>query len=91
MKSSITNILEALDKFNIISVSDLEGKIKYANDNLCTISGYNREELIGEYHSTFNSDYHHPDYWKDLCKPYKEEIFDKEKSAITLVLPFHLR
>lgn len=85
MKSKITNILDALDKFNIISVSDLDGKIKYANDNLCKISGYSREELIGKPQSTFNSDYHHPDYWRDLwatiqsANIWQGEIRNKDK------------
>lgn len=35
----------------IVSKSDLDGTIKYANDAFCDISGYSRNELIGENHS----------------------------------------
>lgn len=66
MKSRITNLLEALDRFNIISVSDLQDNIKYANDNFCKISGYKREELLGKSQAMFNSKHHSQNFWKEL-------------------------
>lgn len=51
----IINILhqyrEAIDKSLIVSRTDIDGKITYANDNFCKVSGYSREELIGKSHS----------------------------------------
>jgi aerotaxis receptor len=35
----------------IISETDAKGIILYANDNFCHLSGYTREELIGQPHS----------------------------------------
>jgi len=41
----------------IISRTDLNGKITYANDTFCEISGYEMSELIGQDHSIVR----HPD------------------------------
>ncbi|MGD9969397.1 MAG: EAL domain-containing protein [Sulfuricurvum sp.] len=42
---------KALDASYIVSMSDLEGRITYVNDNLTKISEYSAEELIGRPHS----------------------------------------
>ncbi|MDD4882966.1 bifunctional diguanylate cyclase/phosphodiesterase [Sulfuricurvum sp.] len=47
----------ALDAGNIVSKSDLKGRITYVNENFCTVSGYSSEELIGHPHSIVR----HPD------------------------------
>ncbi len=41
----------AINESNILSKTDLEGKITYVNDKFCEISGYTRKELIGKPHS----------------------------------------
>jgi len=41
----------------IISRTDLNGKITYANETFCNISGYHEEELLGKPHSIVR----HPD------------------------------
>ena len=41
----------------IISRTDLSGKITYANETFCDISGYNEEELLGKNHNIVR----HPD------------------------------
>ncbi len=41
----------------IISRTDLSGKITYANETFCDISGYHEEELLGRAHSIVR----HPD------------------------------
>ena len=48
----------------ILSESDLHGTITYANNKLCEVSQYSREELIGKPHSIFR----HPDMPKELFK-----------------------
>ena len=42
---------DAIDKFSIVSKTDTNGIITFANDNFCKISGYSREELIGKKHN----------------------------------------
>ena len=47
----------ALDVSAIVSKTDLNGKITYANDKFCEISGYSKEELLGSDHNIIK----HPD------------------------------
>lgn len=44
-----------LDTRAIISVADVDGNITFVNDNFMLISGYGREELIGENHRLLKS------------------------------------
>ncbi|MFA6196484.1 MAG: EAL domain-containing protein [Sulfurimonas sp.] len=47
----------AVDLSSIVSKTDPEGLITYANKNFCDISGYSQEELIGKSHNIIT----HPD------------------------------
>ncbi len=42
---------KALDESAIVSKTDVEGTIIYANENFCQLSGYTRGELLGQPHS----------------------------------------
>ena len=57
----------------IISRTDLDGNITYANETFCEISGYSLEELLGKKHNIVR----HPDMpksvFKDLWKIIKEK------------------
>lgn len=44
-------LLAALENVAVISTTDLQGNITYANDLFCKLTGYAREELIGQPHS----------------------------------------
>jgi PAS domain S-box-containing protein len=48
----------ALDEHAVVSTCDPEGRITYANDQFCRLSGYAREELIGRKHNVVNSGTH---------------------------------
>lgn len=41
----------AMDESSIVTKSDLQGKITYANENFCKITGYTQSEIIGKPHS----------------------------------------
>lgn len=50
-EKAIFSYKEALDASSIVTRTDLNGRITYANDNFCEISGYSKEELIGYSHN----------------------------------------
>lgn len=35
----------------LLSTTDLDSRIKYANDNFCNIAGYTLDEMVGNYHN----------------------------------------
>jgi len=58
----------ALDQHAIVAITDVKGTITYANDSFCDISGYSREELIGQNHRILNSGEKGGDYWRDMYR-----------------------
>lgn len=64
---------EILDLENLVSETDLNGIITYANDIFCEISGYTKEELIGANHNIVR----HPDVSPKIYKELWETIQNK--------------
>jgi PAS domain S-box-containing protein len=56
----------ALDQHAIVGITDKAGRIIYANDKFCELSGYSREELLGEDHRILNSEYHSRGFFKAM-------------------------
>ncbi|WP_059754016.1 EAL domain-containing protein [Thiobacillus denitrificans] len=57
---------KALDSTANVSESDVTGNITFVNDLFCSISGYTREELIGQNHRIVNSGQHDAAFFNDL-------------------------
>ncbi|MCZ4107574.1 ATP-binding protein [Brevundimonas diminuta] len=58
----------ALDEAAIVAITDRAGRILYCNDKFEAVSGYSREELIGQTHRVVNSGVHPRDYFRDLYR-----------------------
>lgn len=56
----------ALDEHAIVSIADIKGDIIYINDKFCEISGYSREELMGQNHRMVKSDEHSREFYREL-------------------------
>ena len=57
---------EILTEASIVSKSDINGIITYVNDNLCDISGYSRDELMGHSHNIFRHPSTEDSKYKDM-------------------------
>jgi PAS domain S-box-containing protein len=91
--------INSLNQAAIVSISDANGDIIYANDNFCKISKYSREELVGNNHRMLKSD-KQPDglfigMWKAISggRTWKGEIINKAKDDTfywvdTTITPF---
>lgn len=64
---------DILDKENLVSETDVEGVITYANDIFCEVSGYTKDELIGQPHNIVR----HPDNSSKIF----ETLWDTIKSG----------
>lgn len=78
---------QALDHSAIVAFTDRAGRISYVNDFFCELSGYSREELIGQTHRILNSGNHPPEFFQEMWKTistgnvWKGEICNRKKNG----------
>lgn len=63
---------QALDTHSIVSVTDETGTIIHANDKFCEVSGYTREELVGNNHRILKSGFHPPEFYQAIWETIRQ-------------------
>ncbi|MEQ6916373.1 response regulator [Halomonas aquatica] len=77
----------AVNHHAIVSVTDNRGQIIAANNLFCQISGYSRQELLGQNHRILKSDVHPPEFYRQLWltissgRVWKGEICNRSKEG----------
>ena len=64
----VSALRTALDEHSILSVTDNRGRIIDVNTGFCRISGYERDELIGQDHRLLNSGHHDKAFWVNMWR-----------------------
>ena len=90
---------DAMDEHAIVSVTNAQGNIIYANKKFCEISGYSEQELLGQNHRIIKSDEHLPEVYENLWKTissgdvWQGEIKNQKKNGdgywvMSTIVPF---
>ena len=58
----------AMDQAVIVAITDVKGRITYANEKLSEICGYTQEELIGKDHRILNSGVHPKKFFRAMYR-----------------------
>jgi PAS domain S-box-containing protein len=61
-------LLNSIRQHTIVTVADRSGRIIDVNEGFCSISGYTRDELIGQSHSIINSGTHDREFWTNVWR-----------------------
>ena len=94
------DMLRALDKSTMVTITDPDGKLLYVNELFCSVTKYSKDELIGKKpHELLNSGFHdqafYDDVWNTLKKgdAWKGDVKNKAKDGsffwtLTTIMPF---
>ncbi|PIF29126.1 multi-sensor hybrid histidine kinase [Acidovorax sp. 56] len=92
-------LLQTLNQHAIVSVADRTGRIIEVNDAFCHISGFHRQELLGQNHRIVNSGEHDRAFWVSMWRTissgqsWREEVCNRAKDGTlywvdSVVAPF---
>ncbi|MFC1645377.1 PAS domain-containing protein, partial [Patescibacteria group bacterium] len=67
-KELIKSLFDAVGEGALIAITDTQGSIQYVNDKFIEISGYSKDELIGQNHRIIKSGAHPPVFYDELWR-----------------------
>ena len=96
------SMMEAIDQHSIVSITNPAGAIIYTNSMFSRISGYSREELLGQNHRIVKSSVQDEAYWTAMWKtiasgyPWRDVVCNRAKNGTpywvdTVIAPFFNR
>jgi PAS domain S-box-containing protein len=92
-------LLRTIHLHSIVSIADRAGRIVEVNAGFCNISGYSRDELVGQTHRVINSGVHDSAFWTGMWHsiaggvPWRGEICNRNKDGAlywvdSIIVPF---
>lgn len=77
-----------LDRFAALSIASADGRITYVNQEMCELSGYGRDELLGANHRILSSGFHSRGFfellWSTIAagRAWNGEVQNRAKSGL---------
>jgi diguanylate cyclase (GGDEF)-like protein/PAS domain S-box-containing protein len=68
LAQELVSYLDAIGQHALVSATDTHGRIILVNDKFCQVSGYSRQELLGENHRKVNSGVHPTAFFQNMWK-----------------------
>ena len=81
------SLRQTVNTHAIVSVADCTGRITDVNPAFCDISGYSREQLLGQDHRILNSGTHSAEFWRAMWdeisngRPWRGEICNRNQQG----------
>ena len=80
LRNELQQFFDALNESAIVSKTDPKGVITYVNQKFCDVSGYSKEELIGQSHNIIR----HPDMPREVFKELWKTLQNKKVFKATI-------
>jgi len=85
----VADLRFALDQHADVTMTDVEGRITYANERFCALSQYSKDELVGQNHRILNSGHHSKEFFQQIYQTiatgevWRGEIKNRRKDGTT--------